>query len=96
MVASVSHEIKNPLGIVRSTAEVLSGRIGKLAPGSERLAGIIVEETTRLDRIVRDFLDFARPRTSALTPGQLQEPAERVLAFLHAELEHSLDRKSVV
>ncbi len=89
MVASVSHEIKNPLGIVRSTAEVLSDRIGKLAPGSERLAGIIVEETTRLDRIVRDFLDFARPRTSALTPGQLQEPAERVLAFLHAELEQA-------
>ena len=38
MVAAVSHEIKNPLGIVRSTAEILGNRIGKVAPGNERLA----------------------------------------------------------
>ena len=87
MVASVSHEIKNPLGIVRSTAEILAGRIGKLAPGNERLATIIVEETTRLDRIVREFLDFARPREAKMVLGQLQEPAERAIRFLHSELE---------
>ncbi len=86
MVASVSHEIKNPLGIVRSTAEILVGRIGKLAPGNERLAMIIVEETTRLDRIVREFLDFARPRETEMTLGQLQTPVERVLRFLQSEL----------
>ena len=89
MVASVSHEIKNPLGIVRSTAEVLAGRIAKLAPGSERLATIIVDETTRLDRIVREFLDFARPRAATMSLGQLQEPAERALAFLRSELDHA-------
>ncbi|RWX43263.1 His Kinase A (phospho-acceptor) domain-containing protein, partial [Candidatus Electrothrix communis] len=63
MVASVSHEIKNPLGIVRSTAEILGKRLAKLAPGNEHLAKIIVDEITRLDGIVREFLDFARPKT---------------------------------
>ncbi len=85
MVASVSHEIKNPLGIVRSTAEILAGRISKLAPGNERLAGIIVEETTRLDRIVREFLDFARPRELQTQPGSINSLAERVLHFLDGE-----------
>lgn len=89
MVASVSHEIKNPLGIVRSTADLLAGRIAKLAPGNEKLAGIIVDETARLDRIVREFLDFARPRESKLVPGRIQEPAERALAFLGSELENA-------
>jgi len=87
MVAAVSHEIKNPLGIVRSTAEILGKRIAKVAPGSEHLAGIIVEETTRLDTIVREFLDFARPRDPAMEPESLNVLAERIARFFGHELE---------
>lgn len=82
MIASVSHEIKNPLGIVRSTAEILGRRISKVAPGNEHLAGIIVEETSRLDRIVREFLDFARPKELTLAPASLNELIRRLLAFM--------------
>lgn len=87
MVAAVSHEIKNPLGIVRSTAEILGKRIARVAPGSEHLAGIIVEETTRLDTIVREFLDFARPRDPAMEPESLNVLAERIARFFGHELE---------
>jgi len=87
MVAAVSHEIKNPLGIVRSTAEILGNRISKVAPGNERLAGIIVEETTRLDNIVREFLDFARPRELRKSAGSLNAMVERLLRFMEPELE---------
>ena len=73
MVASVSHEIKNPLGIVRSTAEILGKRLKSVAPGNEHLADIIVEETSRLDGIVREFLDFARPQTPKLAPASVHE-----------------------
>ncbi|MBM9536021.1 two-component system sensor histidine kinase NtrB [Desulfobulbus alkaliphilus] len=86
MVAAVSHEIKNPLGIVRSTAEILGNRISKVAPGNEHLAGIIVEETARLDRIVREFLDFARPRESRRVLSSLNELVDRVLRFMEPEL----------
>jgi signal transduction histidine kinase len=88
MVAAVSHEIKNHLGIVRSTAEILGNRISKVAPGNERLAGIIVEETSRLDNIVREFLDFARPRDVRKTGGSLNAVVERLLRFMEPEFQH--------
>ncbi len=87
MIASVSHEIKNPLGIVRSTAEILGKRIGKVAPGNEHLAGIIVEETSRLDRIVREFLDFARPKEPTLTPSSLNGLIKRLVVFMESDLQ---------
>ena len=87
MVAAVSHEIKNPLGIVRSTAEILGNRIGKVAPGNERLANIIVEETSRLDGIVREFLDFARPRDVEKKSASLNSSVERLLRFMEPELQ---------
>ena len=82
MVATVSHEIKSPLGIVRSTAEILEKRIQKVAPGNEHLARIIVDETMRLNRIVVEFLDFARPQKMHMESGNVNEIAEKVLAFL--------------
>jgi len=50
MVATVSHEIKSPLGIIRSTSEILERRIRKVAPGNEHLARIIdkVEDKERM------------------------------------------------
>lgn len=87
MIASVSHEIKNPLGIVRSTAEIIAKRISKVAPGNEHLAAIIVQETTRLDGIVREFLDFARPKDLSLAPGSLNNLAERMAVFMEAEFQ---------
>ena len=66
MVATVSHEIKSPLGIVRSTSEILKKRIEKVAPGNENLAQIIIDETSRLNTIVTEFLDFARPQEPKL------------------------------
>lgn len=82
MVASVSHEIKNPLGIVRSTAEILEKRLQKVAPGNEHLASIIIEETGRLDSIVREFLDFARPQTPSKRPVSVNDLIERAVQFM--------------
>jgi signal transduction histidine kinase len=81
MVATVSHEIKSPLGIVRSTAEILEKRIKKVAPGSEHLARIIVDETSRLNGIVIEFLDFARPREPHLRPVNVNVLMEKVVNF---------------
>jgi len=81
MVATVSHEIKSPLGIVRSTAEILEKRIVKVAPGSEHLARIIVDETSRLNDIVIEFLDFARPQAPKLKMGDVNALMQKVLSF---------------
>jgi len=87
MVAAVSHEIKNPLGIVRSTAEILGKRITRVAPGNEHLANIIIDETSRLDNIVREFLDFARPRDLKVEMASLNSLVERASRFMQPEFE---------
>lgn len=87
MVASVSHEIKNPLGIIRSTAEMLRKRLGQDSPANEQLSQVIVDETSRLDNIVREFLDFARPREMLVQPISVQEVVAEALKFVAPELD---------
>jgi two-component system, NtrC family, sensor histidine kinase HydH len=101
MVAAVSHEIKNPLGIIRSTAEFLGGMPDTHDP-QKRLCSVITEESTRLNRIVTEFLDFARPQVPTLEPCDLKDILEKNLAFLGPELErrdvtvhHNLNGRSL-
>lgn len=82
MVATVSHEIKSPLGIIRSTAEILEKRIKKVAPGNEHLAKIIIDETSRLNTITMEFLDFARPQELKLRKGDVNEVVKKTLDFI--------------
>jgi len=85
MVASVSHEIRNPLGIVRSTAEILNKRLKDQAPASKHLAEIIITETSRLDDIVREFLDFARPQMPHFTKERINDLLMKVEEFMQTE-----------
>ncbi|WP_163337954.1 nitrogen regulation protein NR(II) [Desulfopila sp. IMCC35008] len=86
MVATVSHEIKSPLGIVRSTGEILEKRIKKVAPGNEHLARIIVEETGRLNDIVIEFLDFARPQEPRPEITNVNGVLEKAVNFISPKL----------
>jgi len=87
MVASVAHEIKNPLGIVQSTAGILKKKMAAAMPENEHLAEIIVNEAARLDGVVREFLDFARPRPMNFSRVDVNRVLERALSFLAPELE---------
>ena len=83
MVAGVSHEIRNPLGIIQSTAELLYGRMEN--DRHKKLSGIIVEEAVRLNNILTEFLDFARPKTLRLMPCRLEDILERNLTNIEVE-----------
>jgi signal transduction histidine kinase len=85
MTASVAHEIRNPLGIISSTAELLRERLNRYE-ANNRLAQIIVEESNRLNEKVTEFLDFARPRVPNLRPCHLEKVLERSLEFLQPEI----------
>ena len=91
MVAGVSHEIKNPLGIIRSTAELLEEKSG-YDQVQKKLSTIIIEESGRLNDIVTDFLDFARPQIPNFQQCRLEEIIDRNLSFLRPEL----DKKRVL
>ena len=74
--AGVAHEIRNPLGIIKSSAQVLK----KDAGGNEKareLTSFIMEEVDRLNRVVSNFLDFARPRKLSLEEGRIEDVVER-------------------
>jgi two-component system sensor histidine kinase HydH len=85
MIASVSHEIKNPLGIIRSTADLLEKKVIQFDPQNQ-LASIIKEEADRLNRIVTEFLDFARPQIPKFNPVRIETILEKNLTFLDTEL----------
>ena len=60
--AGMAHEIRNPLGSIRGTAEILRDAL----PDDNRyteFSQILIKEVDRLNRVVEDFLNFARPTT---------------------------------
>ena len=59
MAAMVAHEIRNPLSIIKGSADVLQR---KYASEKDELFAFIPEEIDRLNRLVNDFLQFARKR----------------------------------
>ena len=81
MTAGISHEIRNPLGIIRSSAELLKKKMAILEPDNT-IPDVIVEEATRLDKIISDFLNYARPKTPQRLPCRVNEIIEKNLAFL--------------
>jgi signal transduction histidine kinase len=85
MIASVSHEIKNPLGIIRSTADLLEKKVFQVDPQNQ-FASIIREEADRLNRVVTEFLDFARPLVPRTQPVRLESILEKNLHILEMEL----------
>ena len=90
MVAGVSHEIKNPLGIIQSTSELLNN-MPNADETQKRLSGVITEESIRLNRIVTEFLDFARPHELNVHEFDLREVITKNIDFLKPEI----DRKGI-
>jgi two-component system sensor histidine kinase HydH len=84
MCAGVSHEIRNPLGIIRSTAELLGG-MPDAQETQKKLSAVIVEESSRLNNIVMEFLDFARPQEPHFQACHLEEIIQKNLLFLAPE-----------
>jgi signal transduction histidine kinase len=85
MVAGISHEIRNPLGIISSTTELLKQKLAR-TDLEVQLADVIFQEANRLDRIVTDFLNFARPQAPNLMPCKVYEVIEKNLTFLAPEI----------
>ncbi len=84
MVAAVSHEIRNPLGIIRSSAELLKKKMISYDAAST-IPDIIIEESGRLNNIITDFLNFARPRQPNFVACRVEEILEKNLKFIEAE-----------
>lgn len=78
MAAGLAHEIRNPLGAIKGAAQVLEPKPGDAA---EPFLKIIVEEVDRLNEVVTQFLNYAKPFQGkpewARLPGTVRAVADR-------------------
>ncbi len=90
MVASIAHEIRNPLGIIRSSSEFILRRNKNkqtIDPSVTPMLEAIYDESCRLGTTVNDFLDYARPRDPNLQPVLVLQLIQKALLFLQNEFE---------
>ena len=91
MTAGLSHEIRNPLNAAGLQLVVLERGIRKLAPDLQGTLlsplGLVRDEIKRLEHLLEDFLQFARPREMRGSPISLAEPVEAVLGLLAGDAE---------
>jgi len=78
--AGLAHEIRNPLGVIKGSADMLNRKVAGTEPLVAELAGYISAEVNRLNALVVRFLDFARP-------SKLELHAERVSEIVDHALE---------
>jgi len=80
--AGLAHEIRNPLGVIKGSAEMLTQRLQASDELARELAGYISTEVNRLSALVTEFLDFARPLHAELHAANLIALLDRVLQIV--------------
>jgi len=80
--AGLAHEIRNPLGVIKGSAEMLNQKLRESNPLASELAGYISTEVNRLSALVTRFLDFARPLHTELTPQEITPVLDRSLQLV--------------
>ncbi|MEJ2745501.1 MAG: ATP-binding protein, partial [bacterium] len=80
LAAGVAHEIRNPLGIMKTSADMIKRNFREGEQNYE-LAGFLMEEVDRLDRVVTRLLDFAKPSAPNVAPCDVGDIMDRALAL---------------
>jgi signal transduction histidine kinase len=84
--AGLAHEIRNPLGVISASAEVLSKHVSQENEVAREVAGFIRSEVDRSNALVSHFLDFARPSPLQREMNDLSEVVEHALMQLRETL----------
>src|SRR6202049_2762064 len=77
--AGLAHEIRNPLAVIKGSAEMLSRKVAESQPLVAELAGYISSEVNRLNALVVRFLDFARPSKLEMSTERISEIVDHAL-----------------
>ena len=84
LIARIAHEIKNPLGIIKGSAQILVDEAEKPEVKGE-VGTYIIEEVNRLDIKVRDLLNHARPKPLTFLEVDLNEVLEDGIQFWESQ-----------
>ena len=87
MAAGLAHEIRNPLGAIKGAAQFLQpGPDHSIdSAGTKEFLNIIVEEVNRLNKIVSQFLDYARPYRGEQRPLEVNDVVRKTLQLVNKE-----------
>ncbi|HUQ90542.1 MAG TPA: ATP-binding protein [Bryobacteraceae bacterium] len=82
MSAGLAHELRNPLGTVKASAEMLAKSMPADNAVGKELTGFISSEVDRVNSLITRFLDFARPLKIRPEPNDLGETLDGAVAQL--------------
>jgi len=94
LTSGVAHEVKNPLNAIVIHLELLRSRVSGSSPETEKSLGVITQEIKRLDRVVRNFLNFTRPVDVKLQEAEIQPIIQEVVSL--AEMESKQHRVQIL
>jgi len=82
LAAGMAHEIRNPLAAIVNATALLTDEAGLTSEERAVTVGAIRTEARRLNRILSDFLQFARPQQVRRTSGDIREVVQHVSALI--------------
>ena len=85
LAAGVAHEIRNPLSSIRGFAQYFKNRF---APDTEdqNYASIMIKEVDRLNRVISELLDFAKPAEPDFKEEEIREILEHSLKLIETDI----------
>jgi signal transduction histidine kinase len=83
--AGLAHELRNPLGTIKASAEMLQRNVTTENEVAREVAGFITEEVDRTNSLITRFLDFARPLQLRIDTADLTQTLDRAVAAVERE-----------
>jgi two-component system sensor histidine kinase HydH len=85
LTAGLAHELRNPMGTMKASAEMLARQVADSGPVAVELAGYISSEVDRTNSLITRFLEFARPLQIRRETCDLNELAEKTVRRVERE-----------
>jgi len=85
LTAGLAHELRNPLGTIKASAEMLNQQLSKENEVAREVAGFISTEVDRTNSLVTRFLQFARPLHLRMDREDLTQTLDRAITLAERE-----------
>ena len=85
LTAGLAHELRNPLGTMKTSAEMLSRQVAQENAVAKEMAGFIASEVDRTNSLITRFLDFARPQHLKLETADITVMLDGAIARFERE-----------
>ena len=82
--ASIAHEIRNPLAAISGSVQMMDAHPGAEPGEKKRLREIVIREVDRLDQLIDEFLQYARPGEPRIESVRLDEVVAEVVEMISA------------